>query len=261
MAAGTPCPGLCRVEIVHPDGGPLPGEPGDRRHLVPGLERGRGHGDHRECRDPQERSQQAVGVIVPGRGPGDVENMPELADPFPVCRTQANRFFPGEQVVFGEPIRAFPGAIGIEDAIDIEQQSGARHLSSMDAASCGGSRAGQRRGRCGRGCGGVHKPHRTLPPAVLKPRSKPEWLLPYYCRTKASVTTMRSSMAVGIHGCRGHTALRGWWPSVGQCRKVRRPASPGRAEGRWRGADLPVVGLGFGRSPAAAGGSSFGSQR
>ena len=163
MAAGTPCPGLCRVEIVDPGGGALPGEPGDRGHLVAGLKGGRGHGDHRECRDPQERSQQAVGVIVPGRGPGDVENMPELADPFPVRRTQANRFFPGKQVVFGEPIRAFRGAIGIEDAIDIEQQSWARHLSSMDAASCGGSRAAQRRGRCGRGCDGVHKPHQTLP--------------------------------------------------------------------------------------------------
>lgn len=38
---------------------------------------------------------------------------------------------------------------------------------------------------------------------------------------KGSVTTRRFSMAPGIHGCRGHTALRGWWPSVGQCRKVR----------------------------------------
>lgn len=72
---------------------------------------------------------------------------------------------------------------------------------------------------------------------------RPTWfrktsLLIFTCVPKASVTTMRSSMAVGIHGCRGHTALRGWWPSVGQCRKVRRPASPGRAEGRWRGPDL-----------------------
>jgi hypothetical protein len=187
MAAGTPCPGLCGVEIVHPDGGALPGEPSDRRHLAAGLERGRGHGDHRECRDPQERSQQAVGVIVPGRGPGDVENMPELADPFPVRRTQANRFFPGEQVVFGEPIRAFPGATGIEDAIDIEQQSGARHLSSMDAASCDGSRAGQRRGRCGRGCGGVHKPHQTLPPLCSNPGQSPNGC----CRTRDENESLR----------------------------------------------------------------------
>jgi hypothetical protein len=39
---------------------------------------GGGHGDHRDCCDPQERGQQAVGVIVPGRGPGDVEDMPKL---------------------------------------------------------------------------------------------------------------------------------------------------------------------------------------
>ena len=32
---------------------------------------------------PRRGSQQAVGVIVPGRGPGDVEDAPELADPFP----------------------------------------------------------------------------------------------------------------------------------------------------------------------------------
>jgi len=149
VAACTPCPGLCGVEIVDPDGGALPGEPGDRGDFVAGLERGRGHGGHRECRDPQKGSQQAVGVIVPGRGPGDVEDMQELVDPFPVRRRQANGFFPGEQVVFGEPLRAFHGAVRIEDAIDIEQQSGARHLPSMDAASRGGSRAGQRRGGAG----------------------------------------------------------------------------------------------------------------
>jgi hypothetical protein len=52
-----------------------------------------------------------------------------------VRRAQADRFFPGEQVVFGEPCRACRGAVGIEDAVDVEQQGGARQLSSMDAAS------------------------------------------------------------------------------------------------------------------------------
>jgi hypothetical protein len=102
---------------LRPRRGALPGELGDRGHLVAGLEWGRGHGDHRDCRDSQERGQQAAGVIVPGRGPGDVEDLPEHADPFPVRWAQANRFFPGQQVVFGEPLRALHGAIGIEDAI------------------------------------------------------------------------------------------------------------------------------------------------
>lgn len=134
MAACAPCPSLCGVEVVDPDGGTLPGEPGDRGNLVAGLERGRGHGDYRERRDPQEGSQQAVGVVVPGRGPGDVEDLPELADPFPVRRAQADRLFPGEQVIFDEPHRACQGAVGIEDAIDIEQQGWTRHLPIMDAA-------------------------------------------------------------------------------------------------------------------------------
>ena len=104
---------------------------------VAGPERGRGHGDHRQGRDPQEGSQQAVGVIVPCGGPGDVKDVPELGDPLPVCQAQADRFFPGEQVVFGEPCRACHGAVGIEDPVDIEQQSGPRHLPSMDAACRG----------------------------------------------------------------------------------------------------------------------------
>ena len=45
----------------------------------------------------------------------------------------------------------------------------------------------------------------------------------------------RCQRRFGTHGCRGHTAPRGWWPSVGQCRNIYRPASPGRADGRWRG--------------------------
>jgi len=103
VAAGAPGPGLCGVEIIDPHGGALPGEPGDRGHLVARLERGRGHGDHRERRDAQERGQEPVGVVVPGGGPGDVEDVPELADPFSVRRAQADWFFSGEQVVFGEP--------------------------------------------------------------------------------------------------------------------------------------------------------------
>ena len=133
MAAGTPCPGLCGVEIVDPDGGALPGEPGDRGDLIAWVERGRGHGDHWERRDPEEGSQQAVGVVVPGRGPSDVEDEPELADPFSVRRAQADGFFPGKQVVFGKPLGACHGAVGIEDSVDVEQQGGTRHLSSMAA--------------------------------------------------------------------------------------------------------------------------------
>ncbi len=140
-ARGAPCPRLLGMKVVDPDGAALPDEPGDRRHLVARLERGRGHGDHRERRDAQERGQETVGVVVPGCGPGDVEDVPKLADPFPVRRAQADWFFSGEQIVFGEPFGACRGAIRVEDSIDVEQQDGARHLFSMDAAC---------RGRAGR---------------------------------------------------------------------------------------------------------------
>jgi len=129
------------VKVVDPDGGALPGEPGDRGHLVARLERGRGHGDHRERRDAQERGQEPVGVVVPGGGPGDVEDVQELADPYSVRRAQADWFFSGEQVVFGEPVGACRGAVGVEDSVDVEQQGGARHRSSMDAACRGEGRS------------------------------------------------------------------------------------------------------------------------
>jgi hypothetical protein len=79
----------CGVEIVDQDGGAPPDEMGDRGHLVAGLERDAPTVITGNCRNPQERSQQAVGVIVPGRGPGDVEDMLELVDPFPVQRARA----------------------------------------------------------------------------------------------------------------------------------------------------------------------------
>jgi hypothetical protein len=98
---------------------------------------GRGHGDHRERRDAQERGQEPVGVVVPGGGPGNVEDVPEFANPVSVRRAHADGFFAGEQVVCAEPFWACRGAVGVEDTVDVEQQGGARHLSSMDAACRG----------------------------------------------------------------------------------------------------------------------------
>jgi hypothetical protein len=63
-----------------------------------------------------------------------------------------------------------------------------------------------------------------VPAGIMQANVVPEDLaFDLTCVPKASVTTRRSSMAVGIHGCRGHTALRGWWPSGGPVPQGRPP--------------------------------------